>query len=244
MGALQKTVVVVTGSASNIGLAIARRFSADHCVVGMDAQYTAPEAMGDAFIECSCDVTNPESVAFAFDAARRHGPITAVIHSAAITEPRCSVLDTKLETWQRLIAVNVTGSFILAKTAIPYLLETKGAAVLLSSRAGKAGYAGFDPNPSGTKSAYSASKAAVISLVKSLAIELAPAGVRVNGLAPGSIEGTMIPKEKWAELSQRIPLQRLGRPEEIAETAFFLCSDAASYITGHILDVNGGTLMD
>jgi NAD(P)-dependent dehydrogenase (short-subunit alcohol dehydrogenase family) len=240
----KKTVVVVTGSASNIGLAIARRFSVDHCVVGLDAQYTAPQAKGDEFIECSCDVTNPESVVAAFKAARHHGPIVAVIHSAAITEPRCSVLDTKLETWQRLIAVNVTGSFILAKTAIPYLLETKGAAVLLSSRAGKAGYAGFDPNPSGTKSAYSASKAAVISLVKSLAIELAPSGVRVNGLAPGSIEGAMIPKDKWAELSQRIPLQRLGRPEEIAETAFFLCSDAASYITGHILDVNGGTLMD
>lgn len=240
----EKKVVVVTGSASNIGLAIARRFSADYRVVGLDAKYTVPETRGDAFIECSCDITDPGSVALAFQAARDHGPIAAVIHSAAITEPRCSVLETPLETWQRLIAVNLTGSFVLAKTAIPYLLETKGAAVLLSSRAGKAGYAGFEPSPSGTKAAYSASKAAVISLVKSLAIELAPHGVRVNGLAPGSIEGTMIPKEKWAELSARIPLQRLGKPEEIAETAFFLCSDAASYITGHILDVNGGTLMD
>jgi 3-oxoacyl-[acyl-carrier protein] reductase len=96
----------------------------------------------------------------------------------------------------------------------------------------------------GTKSAYSASKAGVISLVKSLAIELAPAGVRINGIAPGSIEGTMIPQEKWAELARSIPLKRLGRPDEIAEAAFYLCSEEASYITGHILDVNGGTLMD
>jgi 3-oxoacyl-[acyl-carrier protein] reductase len=106
------------------------------------------------------------------------------------------------------------------------------------------GYAGFDPNPEGTKAHYCASKAGVISLIKSLAIELAPFGVRINGLAPGSIEGTMIPKELWAGLAEKIPLKRLGLPAEIAEAAYFLCSDSASYITGHILDVNGGTLMD
>jgi 3-oxoacyl-[acyl-carrier protein] reductase len=239
-----KKVVVVTGSASNIGLAIARRFAAGHCVVGLDAKYSDIERESAEYIEIACDITDPTSVANAFKLARRNGPITSVIHCAAITEPRCSVAETPIDTWRRLISVNLTGSFIFLKTAIPYLIETQGVAVLLSSRAGKAGYAGFDPNPAGTKSAYAASKAGVISLVKSLAIELAPNGVRVNGLAPGSIEGAMIPKEKWAELAKRIPLQRLGRPEEIAEAAFFLCSDAASYITGHILDVNGGTLMD
>lgn len=237
-------VALVTGSASNIGLAIARRFSADYVVIGCDAKYTDQERQGEGFIEVACDITQPESVAQAFSIARCHGLIGAVIHSAAITEPRVAIVDTALETWERLIAVNLTGSFILAKTAVPYLLESQGAAVLLTSRAGKAGYAGFDPNPAGTKSAYAASKAAVISLVKSLAIELAPNGVRVNGLAPGSIEGAMIPKEQWPALAKRIPLQRLGKPDEIAETAFFLCSPAASYITGHILDVNGGTLMD
>jgi NAD(P)-dependent dehydrogenase (short-subunit alcohol dehydrogenase family) len=130
------------------------------------------------------------------------------------------------------------------KAVIPYLQESKGVGLLITSRAGKVGYAGFDPNPAGTKAHYCASKAGVISLVKSLAIELAPFGVRVNGLAPGSIEGTMIPKELWAGLAEKIPLKRLGLPEEIAQAASFLCSDASSYITGHILDVNGGTLMD
>jgi 3-oxoacyl-[acyl-carrier protein] reductase len=240
----QPDVIVVTGSASNIGLAIARRFSRKFCVVGMDAKYAASSRTSADFIETYCDVADPTSVMQAFKFARQQGPIKGVIHSAAITEARCAVVDTPLEVWQRLIAVNLTGTFIVVKTAVPYLLETKGTGVLLSSRAGKAGYAGFDPSPMGTKSAYSASKAGVISLVKSLAIELAPAGVRINGIAPGSIEGTMIPQEKWAELARSIPLKRLGRPEEIAEAAFYLCSDEASYITGHILDVNGGTLMD
>jgi 3-oxoacyl-[acyl-carrier protein] reductase len=240
----QLDVIIVTGSASNIGLAIARRFLKEFCVVGMDAKYADPSASSAEFIEIHCDVADPTSVSQAFKLARQRGPIKGIIHSAGITEPRCVVADTPLEVWQRLIAVNLTGTFIVAKTAIPYLLETKGVAVLLSSRAGKAGYAGFDPSPLGTKSAYSASKAGVISLVKSLAIELAPVGVRINGIAPGSIEGTMIPQEKWAELARSIPLKRLGRPEEIAEAAFYLCSEAASYITGHILDVNGGTLMD
>lgn len=106
------------------------------------------------------------------------------------------------------------------------------------------GYAGFDPTPSGTKAHYCASKAGVNSLIKSFAIELAPYGVRVNGVAPGSIEGTMIPREQWAALAERIPLGRLGRPEEVADAVWFLCSPQASYITGHLLDVNGGTLMD
>jgi 3-oxoacyl-[acyl-carrier protein] reductase len=237
-------VAVVTGSASNIGLAIARRLSCNYRVVGFDTKFAEGLIHCSNVVEVSCDVASSESVEKAFIIARQYGPIKAVIHSAAITEPQNTIVETSLEIWQRLINVNLTGTFIFSKAAIPYLHETKGVAVLLSSRAGKSGYAGFNPSPSGTKAAYSASKAGVISLVKSLAIELAPAGVRVNGIAPGSIEGAMIPQEKWDELSNRIPLKRLGKPEEIAEAAYFLCSDQASYITGHILDVNGGTLMD
>jgi NAD(P)-dependent dehydrogenase (short-subunit alcohol dehydrogenase family) len=84
-----------------------------------------------------------------------------------------------------------------------------------------------------------------MSLVKSLAIELAPDGVRVNAVVPGSIEGAMIPRERWPELAARIPLGRLGTPAEVAEAAWFLCSpDQARYVTGHALDVNGGTWMN
>jgi 3-oxoacyl-[acyl-carrier protein] reductase len=101
----------------------------------------------------------------------------------------------------------------------------------------------LNASASGTKAHYAASKAALLSLVKSLAIELAPDGVRVNAVVPGSIEGRMIPRERWPELAARIPLGRLGTPDEVAAAAQWLCSDAARYVTGHALDVNGGTWM-
>ncbi|MFH2131220.1 MAG: SDR family oxidoreductase, partial [bacterium] len=131
------------------------------------------------------------------------------------------------------------------KAAIPFLQRNRDSAmVLISSRAGKTGFAAMGVNPTATKAHYCASKAGVISLTKSLAMELAVQGVRVNGIAPGPFEGTMIPSEQWQDIAQRVPLRRLGRPEEIAEAALFLCSPRAGFITGHILDVNGGTLMD
>ena len=243
-----KPVAVITGAANNIGLAIANQFSQHYQVVGLDCIFQDEEkSSGSAdgrFKRVACDITNPAEVESALQLARTLGPIKAVVNSAAITEPRASIKDISIESWRRMMDINLTGAFIVMKTSIPFLQESQGAGLLITSRAGKVGYAGFDPNPEGTKAHYCASKAGVISLIKSLAIELAPFGVRINGLAPGSIEGTMIPKELWAGLAEKIPLKRLGLPAEIAEVAYFLCSDSASYITGHILDVNGGTLMD
>lgn len=243
-----KPVAVITGAANNIGLAIAKQFSQHYQVVGLDRAFKKQEqnsvSSDGQLNQVYCDITNPDDVECALKIARALGPIKAIVNSAAVTEERASVLDTSLQSWRKLIEINLTGAFIVMKAAIPYLQESKGVGLLITSRAGKVGYAGFDPNPAGTKAHYCASKAGVISLVKSLAIELAPFGVRVNGLAPGSIEGTMIPKALWAGLAEKIPLKRLGLPEEIAQAAAYLCSDASSYITGHILDVNGGTLMD
>ena len=243
-----KPVAVITGAANNIGLAIANQFSQHYQVLGLDRAFQSEEKSSGStdglFKRVACDITNPAEVESALQLARTLGPIKAVVNSAAITEPRASIKDISIESWRRMMDINLTGAFIVMKTSIPFLQESQGAGLLITSRAGKVGYAGFDPNPEGTKAHYCASKAGVISLIKSLAIELAPFGVRINGLAPGSIEGTMIPKELWAGLAEKIPLRRLGLPAEIAETAYFLCSDASSYITGHILDVNGGTLMD
>lgn len=243
-----KPVAVITGAANNIGLAIANQFSQHYQVVGLDRTFQSEEksfgSTDSSFKRVACDITNPAEVENALQLARTLGPIKAVVNSAAITESRASIKDTSIESWRRMMDINLTGAFIVMKTSIPFLQESQGAGLLITSRAGKVGYAGFDPNPAGTKAHYCASKAGVISLIKSLAIELAPFGVRINGLAPGSIEGTMIPKELWVGLAERIPLKRLGLPTEIAEAAYFLCSDSASYITGHILDVNGGTLMD
>lgn len=241
-----KTVAIVTGAASNIGLAVANRFKASHHVVGLDIKFPADSSENPLydFDGYQCDITSQQDLEDALRRARDIGPISALIHSAAISEPRERIKDISLDSWRKVIGINLTGTFLLMKTAAHYLEESRGASVFISSRAGKAGYAGFDPTPIGTKAHYCASKAGVISLVKSFAIELAPSGARVNGIAPGSIEGEMIPKEKWPELSRRIPLGRLGTAQEVADAAWFLCSPQASYITGHILDVNGGTLMD
>ena len=160
-----------------------------------------------------------------------------------------------VEEWENVIKVNLTGAFFLAKACIPPMLEAgQGAMVLFSSRAAKTGFAALGSNGAKTKAHYCASKAGVISLVKSLAMELAPYGIRANGVAPGPVQGTMIPKESWPVIAEKVPLNRLGTPEEMAEGAWFLCSPQAafitghrriqSYITGHILDINGGTLMD
>ncbi len=237
------TCAIVTGGASNIGWAIARRFAATHRVLIADLREPAAALPpGAAFSRT--DITDPQACATMVDRAHALGPVAAVVHSAAITAPPTPIEHIPVDEWRRVLEVNLTGAFLVARAAIPALRATHGAMVLVSSRAARVGYAALDASPDGTKAHYCATKAAVISLVRSLAVELAPARVRVNGLAPGSIEGTMIPKERWAALAERIPLGRLGQPEEIAEAAWFLCSDAASYVTGHILDANGGTWMN
>ena len=166
-------------------------------------------------------------------------------HSAGITRPAVKIADICLEEWEEVIRINLTGTFLITQATIPAMIRSEGGSmVLISSRAAKTGFAALGVNTGATKAHYCASKAGVISLTKSLATELARHNIRVNGIAPGPIEGTMIPSEKWSDIASRVPLGRLGRPEEIAETARFLCSQQAGFITGHILDVNGGTLMD
>lgn len=244
-------VVVVTGAASNIGLAVARRFLEDIPVIGLDLLFADPQKASvvsekdeNSFIGIPADVSNPDSVRSALAQARTYGLISSVIHCAAVTAPPTSIMKMPYSDWDRLLNVNLTGTFAIIKESSSFLVESKGSMVLLTSRAGKVGYAGLVPYSEGTKAHYAASKAGVISLVKSAALELAQYGVRVNAIAPGSIEGSMLPRDRWALLAENIPLSRLGTPVEIASAAQFLCSPDASYITGHILDVNGGTLMD
>ena len=235
-------VAVVTGGASNIGWACVRRFASTHRVLIADLK--APtEPMPEGVLFQATDITDAAACALLMEQAEAAGEVRAVVHSAGITAPARPISEIEPDEWRRVIEVNLTGAFLLAQAALPALRRARGALVLISSRAGRTGYAALSPSAQGTKPHYSASKAGVLSLVKSLAIELAGDGVRVNAIVPGSIEGTMIPRERWSELAARIPIGRLGRPEEIAEAAWFLCSPQASYVTGHALDVNGGTWM-
>ena len=242
----QRPVAIVTGAASNIGLACAQRFAATHTVIMADiAEATQQAASLPHAVAVRVNVGEFDSCLNLVAEARKYGRIDAVVHSAGITRPACSILDMPVEEWENVIKVNLTGAFFLAKACIPPMLEAgQGAMVLFSSRAAKTGFAALGSNGAKTKAHYCASKAGVISLVKSLAMELAPYGIRVNGVAPGPVQGTMIHKESWPVIAEKVPLNRLGTPEEMAEGAWFLCSPQAAFITGHILDINGGTLMD
>ena len=238
-----RPTVIVTGGSSNIGWACVTRFALAYDVIIADLKPPLePLPQGARFVATDiCDAAACESLA---QQATDGASLCAVVHSAAITAAATPIEQIPLDEWRRLIDVNLTGAFHIARAVIPGLRASKGAMVMIASRAARTGYAALSPSPTGTKAHYCASKAGMLSLVKSLAIEMAPHGARVNAVVPGSIEGTMIPRERWPELAARIPLARLGTPEEIAEVAWFLCSKDASYITGHALDVNGGTWMN
>ena len=238
-----KPVAIIVGGSSNIGWACTRRFSETHRVLVADVR-PPTESLPDGASFFQMDITDQRDCRELMQNAGSLGDVAAVVHSAAITAEAKPIEQIGLDEWRRLLDVNLTGAFLVAQAAIPVLRAGRGAMVLISSRAARTGYAALTASPEGTKPHYCASKAGVLSLVKSLAIELASDGVRVNAVVPGAIEGAMIPRERWAELAARIPLARLGQPAEVADAAFYLCSREARYVTGHALDVNGGTWMN
>ncbi len=240
---IHRPIAIITGGSSNIGWACVQRFRTDHHVVIADLR--KPEHMLDEHIQfIETDITSAQACAQLMTKAGDLGEVKVLVHSAAITTPAQPMQLIPADEWRRVIEVNLTGAFLVAQAAIAPLLSARGAMVMISSRAARTGYAALSPSAAGTKPHYCASKAGVLSLVKSLAVELAGGGVRVNAVVPGSIEGAMIPRERWPEMAAKIPLGRLGLPEEIADAARFLCSPQARYITGQAIDVNGGTWMN
>jgi 3-oxoacyl-[acyl-carrier protein] reductase len=216
---------LVTGGASGIGAACAVRLARDGLrVVTADVAAGADEHL---------DVTDPASVS---DLRRRIGAVDVVINSAGIVGPSGPLVDTDLADWQNTFRVNVDGTFLICKAFVPGMVEAGwGRVVNLASIAGKDGNAGL--------AAYSASKGAVIALTKSLGKELATTGVLVNAIAPAAVSTPMNAATDPAvlERSQRLtPMGRFGRPEEVAELAAWLCSDAVSFSTGAVYDLTGG----
>jgi 3-oxoacyl-[acyl-carrier protein] reductase len=216
---------LVTGGMSGLGAATADRLAADGVrVVRLDRADGA---------DLQADVTDPEAVD---RATAEVGPVDILVNSAGIVGPNKPLWEVTDEEWQRTFAVNVLGTFHLCRAVVPGMRERGwGRIVNLASMSGK------DGNPN--MSAYSASKAAVIALTKSLGKELARDGVLVNAVAPAVVATPMNAEtapEVLAHITGLIPMGRVGRPEEVAELIAFLASDRLSFSTGAVYDISGG----
>jgi NAD(P)-dependent dehydrogenase (short-subunit alcohol dehydrogenase family) len=216
---------LVTGGISGLGLAAAERLRAD----GVEVVTLDRSPGGDLVV----DVTDSAAVASAVTAVL---PIDILINSAGIVGPNAPLWEVSTEDWARTMAVNLTGTFQTCRAVVPGMRERGwGRIVNLASIAGKEG----NPN----LSAYSASKAAVIALTKSLGKELATSGVLVNAIAPAVIDTPMnaaTAPDVLAHLTSLIPMRRVGRADEVAELISWLASDRCSFSTGAVYDISGG----
>ncbi len=243
----RKMTILVTGAASGIGKANARQLlAAGHEVAALDLDAEAVRASldgaGGNLELLAGDVSREDHCRMAVErAVARFGKLDAVIHWAA-RHSTTFWADLTAEEFNRILAVNTTGAFLIAQAAGRHMTERKsGAIVLASSTSVLAGTTGGAIGNGGP--AYVASKAAIVGLVRSLARALGPSGVRVNGVTPGVTETPMIAAysaENLAIQQARIPLGRIAQPEEIASVATFLVSDEAAYINGESIIINGG----
>ena len=216
---------LVTGGSSGLGRASAERLAADGIrVVTLDVADGA---------DVVADIADPEAVAAVAD---RVGPVDILINSAGIVGPNKPFQEIQDDEWARTFAVNVHGTFHLCRAFVPGMIERGwGRVINFASIAGKEG----NPN----MAAYSATKAAVIGLTKSLGKELATSGVLVNAIAPAVIDTPMNASTAPAVLEHitgLIPMKRVGRPEEVAELVAWLASDRVSFSTGAVYDISGG----
>jgi 3-oxoacyl-[acyl-carrier protein] reductase len=232
--------VIVTGAAGGIGRACVDRLVAGgHNVLAADVQ-PIPAASG-TILSVRCDVSRNEDCRAAVEAcAARFGRLDALIHMAA-THSTATAAQLDAVEFDRVLAVNVTGTFLMARAAAEFMSSHGGGAIVLAG-SGSMNVGGVGGHGRGGP-AYVSSKAAIVGLTRSLARTYGPRGVRINAVSPGATATPMTAdydEEALAAVASRTLAGRIGTPDEIAAVACFLISDAASYVIGEIVQVNGG----
>lgn len=243
---LKNKVALITGAASGFGEAIAKTFAAEGARVAVvdlnenGARRVASE-IGDSAISVRCDVSKGDDVAAAVKATTdAFGDLDIVVNNAGISHRNKPMLDVDLAEFEKVYAVNVTSIFHMAHAAVPVLRGRGGVIINVGSTAG------LRPRPGLTW--YNSSKGAVNLLTKSMAVELAPDGIRVNGICPVIGETALLETfmgvpdtpENRQKFIATIPLGRMCRPHDVANAAVYLASDKAEFITGVLLEVDGG----
>ena len=243
---LSGKVALVTGASRGIGRAIATRLAGQGATVvaaarGDHAEACAAElrAAGGRAEAIGLDVTDAASVAAVpAGIVSRHGRLDIVVSNAGITRDQL-LMRMKRDDWDAVVATNMTATFLLAQAAMRPMLKQRGGRIIaISSVVGQMGNAG--------QTNYAASKAGLIGFAKALALEVASRGITVNVIAPGMIDTDMtraVQERAQVDWTAQIPLGRLGSVDDVAAAACYLASDEASYITGHVLAVNGGMYM-
>jgi 3-oxoacyl-[acyl-carrier protein] reductase len=242
-------VAVVTGAASGIGKAVAERLARDGCAVvildineeGGSQVASELRKRGGQALFVRLDVTQEADVKETFQKIiSDHGRIDVLVNVAGGSLHRHKIEEFSFDHWQAVIDVNLTSTFLCCRAVTALMKSQKsGAIVNISSDIGFSG----DPN----RSAYAAAKAGIVGFSKTLALELAPFGVRANVVAPGRIATKRVratySDAEWEAAAQRIPLGRAGQPQDVAEAVAFLASDASKHMTGQTLHINGGRIM-
>lgn len=241
-------VVVVTGGGSGLGRHMARRFAAEGAAVVVadiveEAAGEVADEISDAHgraLACKVDVAEAEEVEAMVRTARRElGPVDVLINNAAKATDR-DFLRLNEEQWEEEVSIALKGSFLCSKAILPDMIQRGSGVILNVSSVNALGYYGNE--------AYSAAKAGILSLTRSLAVRYGPSGVRANAIAPGTLKTPAWEERRTQDpgIFERVaawyPLGRVGEPEDVANAALFLASDEASWITGAVLPVDGGLL--
>jgi NAD(P)-dependent dehydrogenase (short-subunit alcohol dehydrogenase family) len=239
-----KKVAIVTGGGSGLGKAMAKKFCDNGIttvIVGrnIDKLTEAKEEIGENCYAMACDVTNLETIpVFIENVIAQFGQIDILVNNAGINQKK-EFTEVTDEEFQNVITTNLTAVFSMTREVVKDMLKRgSGSIINISSMAAQYGLPKVI--------AYSASKTAIDGMTRALAVELSPKGIRINAIAPGFIYSAMTEKalnsdpERKAKVFGRTPMGIMGQPEDIGEAAFFLASDAAKYITGVVLPVDGG----